>query len=280
MSLNPQTYTCKRTGHLFTLTSSEQAFFNRHNLTLPDLSEYERIREVLSFIPDMDWAKKRTFESITFNNGIDPGPFSLFQISQESNWIPYLPAVDFVCPTIELTFDSLHFMSTFQDIFAAYLHAIKNISVLSNNDLHLFLCHRVTNSADCFSCHDLKACYECVACSQSERLLYSRGSHYCTDSYFLESCVNCKHCIFCSSLEGAEYHIFNTPVGRDEYERTRKELSFHSSVRLEEARERFENFLLSQPVPFQLAYQSQNSSGQYLNRCKDLAAGFFLFYDP
>lgn len=46
------------------------------------------------------------------------------------------------------------------------------------------------------------------------------------DCYFSGFLRNCKHCMFCSNLEDAEYYIFNKQVGRDTFETWKESLMF------------------------------------------------------
>ena len=62
-----------------------------------------------------------------------------------------------------------------------------------------------------------ESCYECTDCLGSNKLLYSQECESCAESIGLFDCRSCTNCIGCVGLVGKSYHIFNQPVGREEY---------------------------------------------------------------
>lgn len=117
--------------------------------------------------------------------------------------------------------------------------------------------------------HTTKNCYLCVGTTQSEDTLYSnfvrdvrnvvdstftfdseliyygidiircyncffiKNSIQCRDCFWVEECENCNNCIGCYWLRNKEYHIFNNPVSKEQFELTwKKALSSNWSLRI------------------------------------------------
>jgi hypothetical protein len=90
-------------------------------------------------------------------------------------------------------------------------------------------------------------CYESVHCAHSYNLHYSSHSSNCSDSAFLRDCMSCRHCIGCTNLRNKEYHVFNKPVSKEEYEKLWSEIfsGKHSSV--QSFRQQWSEFEAAQP---------------------------------
>ena len=67
---------------------------------------------------------------------------------------------------------------------------------------------------------DSQQCYEVTYCNKCYNLHFSNHCEDCRDSYLLEDCVGCSNCFACCHLSNASYHIFNTPVTKEQYQTT------------------------------------------------------------
>lgn len=76
-------------------------------------------------------------------------------------------------------------------------------------------CVMVNYSELCYECIDLEHCYECVALQESAN---------CTDCSFSLQLRGCTHCIGCTNLSQKDYHIFNKPVSKEEFEEMKKKI--------------------------------------------------------
>jgi len=123
------------------------------------------------------------------------------------------------------------------------------------------------NSSDCYRVGNLELCYENIDCNNNYGCGFLQNSRNCNDSYFLKNCTACKHCITCSNLDHKEYHIFNKPVSKEEYEKLRKSLKSYENV--QKYIKEFETFKLQFPQKEDYGFQNENCSGNYLNNCKN-----------
>lgn len=139
-------------------------------------------------------------------------------------------------------------------------------------------CYYLTDAQHCLSCMDsyeltkCELCYECNACENSYNLKYSKRCVLCTDSWFLSDCKRCKNCIGCVNLVGKEYYIYNQPVTQEEFENFKATLKSHK--RIQEVKERFEEFALKFPKKFYIGHSNENFSG---DRIKNTRNAFYCF---
>lgn len=85
----------------------------------------------------------------------------------------------------------------------------------SDHNDHIFGCHLTFNSSYCFKCYNsnnLSRCFECDSCSK------------CSDSYFCHDCENLQNCMFCFNVNNLRYAVANVVVGKEKFERLKKEL--------------------------------------------------------
>ncbi len=73
-------------------------------------------------------------------------------------------------------------------------------------------------------------CYECTNCSDNYHLLFSQNSAQCSTSAFLFNCRRCKHCFGCTNLVEKEYHLFNQPCTKEEFEDAMSHLRSHHYI--------------------------------------------------
>lgn len=122
----------------------------------------------------------------------------------------------------------------------------------------------VQDSELCYDCIDCRNCYNCTLCDN------------CETSTDLVSCFNlrdCQNCIFSTNLRHKNYHIFNKPVSKEEYEQKKKEI-FSSHANLEKAKKEFKKFKEKAIVKFAYQVKCHNATGDYMYNCHDVLHGF------
>ena len=129
----------------------------------------------------------------------------------------------------------------YQDLLGS-LSNIKNNAVYTNYTAELVNCYllfdsnRTQDSAyctksrksqsviDCLSIVDCEHCYDCTDCSDMYQTTHCYDCSGCTMSDWLIDCHGCSYCIGCVNLVQKEYHIFNQPVTKEEFETYKKRL--------------------------------------------------------
>lgn len=87
---------------------------------------------------------------------------------------------------------------------------------------------------DCLAIYNCELCYECIGCEGCYNCKFALNSRNCSDSLMIDNCQSCKNCIGCFGLVAKEYHVFNEPVTKEEYEKiaheyknlTRKKITY------------------------------------------------------
>ncbi len=80
------------------------------------------------------------------------------------------------------------------------------------------------DTVDSYICHRMEISYENVYCKDSYRLFFSWNCESCNNSYFLYDCRGCSDCVCCTSLRNKQYHIFNKPYSKEEYQKELEKL--------------------------------------------------------
>ena len=123
---------------------------------------------------------------------------------------------------------------------------------------------------ECLNCFECTLCLECIDCSGSYNLAYSERAHNCSDSYFLHDCKNCKNCFGCYGLRGKEYHIFNEPHKKEEYEKKLKELNTGNIDTINHAKEVFAKKVSEQQIhQYYDGNKNENVTGDHIVNCKN-----------
>ncbi len=114
--------------------------------------------------------------------------------------------------------------------------------------------------------------YSCVNCTECFKVFYSAYAESCLDSYFLYDCVGCSDCFGCANLRNKQYHIWNKPYSKEEYQEFIQSIDLGSRNFIKETKEKFENFLQEQPIRFAHIRHSTDCTGDNIEgskNCKD-----------
>ncbi|HAI98960.1 TPA: hypothetical protein DCL30_05560 [Candidatus Peribacteria bacterium] len=154
------------------------------------------------------------------------------------------------------------------------------------------LCHSGVLSEDlryCYRIDTIRTAQYCTYSFKSERcvdlinshecfqVLFSFNCWQCSDSAFLYDCRNCQHCMFCTNLRNKSYCFANQQITKEEYEKRVAAWDFHSRSVYEQAKTEFFKMLRKSAWHRALFIdRSQNSSGNYLDECKDCENCHFM----
>ncbi|MBT4384586.1 hypothetical protein HOD30_02460 [Candidatus Peregrinibacteria bacterium] len=121
-------------------------------------------------------------------------------------------------------------------------------------------CMDLLISMKCELSYELVDCVDCYQCA------YSTNSKNCHSSYLLDDCRNCSNCIACKNLRNKEYHIYNRPVSKEEFEKFKSEML---NGGLEEEKKRFNEWKLKMPNVCSRMTNAENCSGEYIENAKN-----------
>jgi len=112
-------------------------------------------------------------------------------------------------------------------------------------------------------------CYECIHCYNCYNTKFSRYCHNCQDSWFLRDCIGCKKCFGCANLHKQEYHIFNKPYSKEEYEEFINQFESGKYSVIEDMKKKAKEFFIQKPVKPTSGVQNIESTGDNLNHSKN-----------
>ncbi len=144
--------------------------------------------------------------------------------------------------------------------------------VESSNNERCTHCYWIQQCRDCVDtsfAHQTELSYESDDCYNSYRLQYSKGCHGSRESYFLLDCRDCSNCIGCVNLRSKQYHIFNKPHSKEEYESFVKEARLDTYSGVEAMRNKFREFVLAQPLKYAEIVNAPGCTGNYISDAKN-----------
>lgn len=149
----------------------------------------------------------------------------------------------------------------------------------SNNEgcIHCYWIQRCRDSVDTSFSHQTELAYESDDCYDSYRLLYSKGCHNSRESYFCLDCRDVSNCIGCVNLRSKQYHIFNQPYSKSDYEAFLKEARLDAYSGVEKFRRKFQEFLAAQPRKFAEIVNAPRSTGNYMKDAKNCRSCFHCY---
>ena len=129
--------------------------------------------------------------------------------------------------------------------------------------------------ADCTFVYKSNHCYESINCHECFNLYFGEYCNNTSDSMFVYDMIGCKNCLFSYNLRNKEYHIFNEPHTKEEYEKKRDEILNGSHSVLQKALKIWRSHLKKKAI-FRDTYQTncENCIGNNLSNCKNVQFGF------
>ncbi len=141
--------------------------------------------------------------------------------------------------------------------------------------LYSYLVIQGRDSVDCMNLFQSEGCYECIDCWNCYNLMFSQLCKNSSDSFFCYDCTSVKNCFGCIGLRNKEYHFFNKPCSKEDYERYVKQYFNGSALQIKKIREKFfQEVILKNPHRATYQLNSQNVLGDYITNSKDVVMGF------
>ena len=274
----------------FVITNEDKSFYNEINVPsptrCPDCRQLRRLRwrnERSLYIRKCDATGEQIFSALSPDQ-----PFPVYKndywFSEKWSALDYGRDFDFNRPFFE-QFHELHQEVPQMALCAAGNQNCEYVNQCGwSKDCYLIFeadvnekCMYGNSIYDSISCIDnlyitkCELCYECIDCENCYNLKYSQNCKTCTDSYFLKNCIGCTNCFGCANLRNKQYHIFNKPYSKEDYENKLRTLHLN--------RGEFSKFTLQFPHKCLYGTRNENSSGDYLfntqncHNCFDLNHG-------
>ena len=126
---------------------------------------------------------------------------------------------------------------------------------------------KCSNCMDCAYCKECQFCYQLLDSESCYRCFYSKELTNCESVDFSYDCKNCKHCFGCTGLRNKEYHLFNAPLQKKEYEEKLAELTLTEQT-IAQARAQALEKWGQLPRLFSHLLHCEESTGDNLSHCK------------
>lgn len=128
----------------------------------------------------------------------------------------------------------------------------------------------VKDSLDLYEAFHTELSYENYMADEAYRVLFSVNCENSSDIWFSRNLSGCSNCFGCINLRGKSYYIFNEPHTKESYEKFMLEFNSGSYTVVGQMRERVVEFWRKHPVKFTLSINVQNSTGEHIERSKNL----------
>lgn len=112
-------------------------------------------------------------------------------------------------------------------------------------------------------------CYEIVNCGKCYRTFFSEDCENCHDVYFSKDCNGCSNCFGCIGLRNKQYHVFNEPLAKEEYEKRLESFAVDSYRGVTACREKSREFWTKYPHKFAHALRNARVTGDYVYESKN-----------
>lgn len=120
-------------------------------------------------------------------------------------------------------------------------------------------CELVCSSVNCNNCYSSSGLIDCRNCS---------------DCHYVAHAAGCQNCFMCSDVVSKKFAFKNVVYGEIEY---RKILEKYRGVSPEALMKEFRGFMVTVPKKFQNQINCENSSGDYIQNCKNAENCFDCF---
>ncbi|HBB02411.1 MAG: hypothetical protein US89_C0013G0031 [Candidatus Peregrinibacteria bacterium GW2011_GWF2_38_29] len=125
---------------------------------------------------------------------------------------------------------------------------------------------------DCSYVQYSELLYECMDSVNCYNSSYLQDCKQTSESMFCFDCISCNNCFGCAGLRHKQYHVFNKPFSKEEYE---KKVAILKKESVDKLYAEFEKVKLTVPHLFSRQFQTDNAIGDHLWNCRNA----YLCYD-
>ena len=131
-------------------------------------------------------------------------------------------------------------------------------------------------------CVDVSHISKCESCYQSFWLGSCYRTHYssqCVDSsdlWFSRDCQGCMNCFGSVNLRNKNYHFFNEPLSKEEYDKRLNEYNLHTREGVERARNEAHVFWKKFPNKNHQGIKNVDCTGSYVSNSKNVKDSFLV----
>jgi hypothetical protein len=290
------TQKCLLTGESFVVTEFEQGLLKRMDMPLPKLVLAERHRRRMAHRNERSIYQGQCGKCNKSIISLYSPDKNLTVYCQDCWWGDGWDSRDY---GREFDFDRPFF-----DQFYELQQSVPRLALMNTKSENSDYCNITTNNKNCYlvfggdfnedciysvfnfyskDSSDLywvthsELTYDCVDCGNCYNVKYSQNSYGCRDSSFLFGCRNVSNSFGCVGLRGKEYHIFNEPYSKAEYEKKIKSFRLDTWSGVQHMKQEFELFKLNFPHRAAQILKSERCTGDSIERGKNSINCFNIF---
>jgi len=119
-------------------------------------------------------------------------------------------------------------------------------------------------------------CHEAVNCRKCYKTFFSVDCSKCQGVFFSKNCTNCTNCFGCANLKNKQYHIFNEPHTKEEYETFLQENLPTTQEKIAATEKRAHKLWNRFPQKYIHDHQNTNATGDYIQNSKNTKSSFMV----
>jgi hypothetical protein len=295
--MNNENRQCQNCQQQFVIESDDFGFYEKMQVPAPTFcSECRLIRR-------LSWRNERVlYKAIcvlcnknTFSLYASDSPFTVYcrECWVSDNWNPmeYGREYDFNRPFFE-QYDQLLktvpvralFVSTSALINSDYTNLVSNLKncyLIFNSDYNENCSYgtEIQSSKNCYDNTMIDTCefsYGNFNCQKCYQTFYSVDCEGSNNIWFSRNLSGCSNCFGCVNLRKKQYHIFNEPYSKEEYEAKISGFKINTYEGMLTAQRKANELAMQMPHKFMHERQNQNVSGEYIYNCKDVHKSFIM----
>ncbi len=284
---------CKNCHQNFSITESDTAFYKKIAVPEPTHCPDCRLQRRMAFRNERNLFKRQCDlchkEIVSFFGADVPFPVYCSPCWWSDKWDPleYSRDFDFSRPFFPQLKELFYVVpkTAFLQLanensdFNSLLAYSKN-TYMSPGSYNMEDCYYARKSQYCKDCLNSQSLFQCELISGSTNCRNCYGSYYlincrnCSDCRYMADCSSCQYCFMCSGLNNKKFHIKNKPYSEAEY---KKIVAAYLKRNPDDLAREFQEFNQTIPKKFQTQMNCENSSGDYLQNCKNTLESYDCF---
>ncbi len=286
---NSENKICQNCKQSFTIETEDFSFYEKIKVPPPTFCPECRAQRRMSFWNEHNLYRKQELleGKEIFSTYPEHSPIKIYE---HTYW--WSDAWDAMKYGREYDF-SRPFFEQLRDLMRAVPRSSREIKTLTDSDY----CDNSNNLKNCYLCFDasycndsmygvqfsysnksldvffasrLELCYEILSANRCFQTFFTIESNDCRNVWFSRNCYDCDHCFGCVNLRHKQYHIFNVPYSKEEYEKKLKEFNLGSYASLQTLKSKTRNFWKQFPYKYTHGIQNVNVVGDYVYHSKNV----------
>lgn len=147
--------------------------------------------------------------------------------------------------------------------------------LMGSEDIYYsYLAIQSRSCLDCYDVNQCELCYQCIDTLSSYHCIYTDRSKVCHDLMFCSDMSGCNDCFGCVGLVQKQYHFFNQPLSKEEYQKKVAEWIDGSAASYTRALHAFREHQKKFPVRALNVFNSENVLGSYVFASRNVYQSF------